>query len=381
MGACGGGEHLNITDLPDINFIDVDAEQIKNAVITTYEALSGRKLYPSDPIRLFLLSQANIIIQQQLLINQAAKQNLLRYASGDKLDHIGALTETSRLQATAAIETERFTLSAPQVSAMPIPLGTRITPGNNIFFETVELAEIPAGELSIDVKIRCTTAGTIGNGYLPGQINTLVDPLPFASTVTNLNGSSGGTDVETDENYRERIYTSPSRFSVAGPSGAYEYWAKTAVNGISDVYVYSPAACEVDVVVLMDNGELPTQSVLDAVNAVLNDRSIRPLTDKVTVMAPTPTQYEIDLTYWINAINAADAVTIQSQVDAAVMAYVAWQRAKIGRNINPSELVRRIMNAGARRVVVNSPTYTVIQKTQVAVVGNISAKYGGLEDD
>ncbi|MCM3632925.1 baseplate assembly protein [Paenibacillus camelliae] len=376
---------MNIFDLPDINFIDVDAEQIINAVITTYEALSDRKLHPADPVRLFLLSQANIIIQQQLLINQAAKQNLLRYASDDILEHIGALTETSRLQATAAIDTVRFILSTPQTSAMPIPLGTRVTPGNSIYFETVELAEIAAGDISVDVKVQCTTTGTLGNGYLPGQINTLVDPLPFTTSVANLNGSSGGTDIETDDNYRERIYTSPSRFSVAGPSGAYEYWAKTAVNGISDVYVYSPAPVEVDVVVLMDNGELPTQSVLDAVDVVLNDRSIRPLTDKVTVLAPTPTPYTIDLSYWIDTDNASDSVTIQAQVDAAVTAYIAWQRAKIGRNINPSELVRRIMNAGARRVVVNSPTYTVIENTEVAIIQDLSADvnvtYGGLEDD
>lgn len=372
----------SIFDLPDINFIDVDAADVQNAVITTYEALSGRKLFPADPIRLFLLSQANIIIQQQLLINQAAKQNLLRYATGDKLDQIGALTETSRLQATAAVDTQRFTLSAPQTSAMPIPIGTRVTPGNNVYFETFELAEIPAGELSVDVPVHCSTPGTIGNGYLPGQINTLVDPLPYAASVSNLHGSSGGTDIETDDNYRERIYLSPSRFSVAGPRDAYEYWAKTAVNGISDVFVYSPAPCEVDVVVLMDGGELPTQTVLDAVNDVLNDRSIRPLTDKVTILAPTPTSYTIDIRYWIDESNAADAVTIQKQVSAAVTDFVAWQRAAIGRNVNPSELIRRVMNAGARRVEVISPEYAIIDNTKVAVIdGDPNVQYGGLEND
>jgi len=67
-------------------------------------------------------------------------------------------------------------------------------------------------------------------------------------------------------------------------------------------------------------------------------------------------------------------------VNNAVSEYVVWQKSKIGRSINPSELVRKVMQAGAKRVEVTSPVYTDLNDTQVAVEGSISVTYGGLED-
>lgn len=373
---------MSLYDLPDIQFVPVEPEEIKNGIITVYEAISGKKLFPGDPIRLFLLAQADIIIQQRMLLNDAAKMNLLRYARGDYLDHLGALVETPRLQATAAVATVRFTLSAPRPDVVAIPAGVKVTPGNGLYFSTEKAAEIAAGELSADILCFCDEPGATGNGFLPGQINVLVDPQPFIGSVANVTASAGGTDAEADDPYRNRIYTSPERFSVAGPAGAYEYWARTANPGISDVRVFSPAPTEVEVLVLMAGGELPTQDILDAVSEAVNDRTVRPLSDKVTVSAPAAIQYDVDFTYWIDSERVADALSIQAAVRAAVQDYVAWQKLRIGRDINPSELTRRIMNAGARRVEVVSPAYTVLENTEIALVEtDISMHYGGIEDD
>lgn len=376
---------MSIYDLPNIDFLPVDADVIKNNIITVYESIAGKKLFPGDPVRLFLLTQADIIIQQRLLINDAARQNLLRYARDRYLDHLGAMVGTARLPASAAITTVRFTLSTIRPEVITIPVGTRVTPGDNLFFATTQVTEIPAGATEVDVVCECLQTGITGNGFLPGQINILVDPLPYVSIVTNLTDSAGGTDVEEDNPYRERIHASPERFSVAGPAGAYEYWARTAHPGISDVKVFSPAATEVNVLVLMANGGLPTQDILDAVDDVVNDRSVRPLTDMVTVSAPTVVNYSIDLSYWIDVDKSADAVSIQASVSQAINDYVSWQKAKIGRNINPSELTKLVMMAGARRVEVASPTYTVLNDTQIAIIADpdndITVTYGGIEDD
>ncbi|WP_213431581.1 baseplate assembly protein, partial [Paenibacillus dendritiformis] len=197
----------------------------------------------------------------------------------------------------------------------------------------------------------------------------------------NLTESSGGTDREDDDRYRERIYTSPERFSVAGPTGAYEYWARSAHKDIMDVLVWSPAPVEVEIRVLMQGGELPTQDVLNAVHATCNSDRIRPLTDKVTVIAPDAVSYDIDFTYWIDSRNATDAANIQARVHQAVESYIRWQKGRIGRDINPSEMIRLVMNAGARRVAVKEPAHTIIDKTQVAIAGVPKVTYGGLEDD
>ncbi|MFM1655660.1 baseplate J/gp47 family protein [Brevibacillus sp. B_LB10_24] len=370
----------DLTSLPDIQFINVDAEKTTNEIITIYEALAERSLYPGDPIRLFLTALAQIIIQQRVLINQTALKNLLRYASGNILDHIGAFYKVPRLEAQAARTTQQFVLSAALSSATLIPAGTRVGPagGNGLFFETAEPLEIPAGSLTGTVEAICTTAGVIGNGFLPGQINALIDPIPFVQTVSNLTATSGGADRETDDSYRERIHNAPESFSVAGPDGAYRFLAASASQLIVDVSVTSPKPGEVKIIPLLAGGELPTQEILDAVYEKCSASDKRPLTDLVTVVAPTVQKYDVSLTYWISVSRAAEAAAIQTSVNEAVQAYILWQKSALGRDINPSELTRLLMQAGAHHVSVVSPVHTDVGFDRVAVAETVTVTYGGL---
>ena len=82
--------------LPDITFAEKDPAVIQSEIISAYENASGRTLSPADPVRLFLLTIADVIIHQRNLIDIAAKNNLIAYAEGDYLDHIGALFGVAR---------------------------------------------------------------------------------------------------------------------------------------------------------------------------------------------------------------------------------------------------------------------------------------------
>lgn len=371
----------SLKNLPQIEFVSTDVGEIEANIIAVYEGISGRKLAPGDPVRLFLQAVAAIIVQQRVLINYAAKQNLLAYANGPYLDHIGALVKTERLPAKAAQTTLRFTISPPQPQAVIIPASTRATPDGQVFFATVQATTVPAGTTQIDVVAECTTPGIVGNDWRVGQINKLVDPLPWVQKVENITVSSGGVDVESDDTFRERIRQAPESFSVAGPEEGYRYWARTAHQSIVDVSVASPAPGQVEIRPLLENGEIPGQEILDAVATVCNNKRIRPLTDQVVVLTPEVVYYNVELTYYIARANAAIAASIQEAVNKAVDDYVAWQRAKLGRDINPSELIARVMAAGAKRVNISSPVFTAITPAQVAIVGTITVTYGGLEDD
>lgn len=373
----------NLVDLPNIEFVSNDADTVLKDMVTVYEGLTSRTLYPADPVRLFLQSIAAIIVQQRTLINLTAKSNYLRYAHRDVLRHMGALVNTPEIPSQPATTTIRYTLSQVQKFAIPIPVGTRVgTQGQDtIQFVTTDYSEIPAGAGYVDVRVLCTVAGANGNGLLPGQINVMVDPVPYVQSVSNITTSAAGTDEETDDHYRERIRIAPESFSVAGPAGAYEYWAKTASSDIIDVAVLSPSAGIVSVIPLMKNGEIPSNEVLSAVEEILNEDSIRPLTDLVMVNRPTQVGYSVELMYYINKSNIADIAVIQNSVARAIDEYVIWQKSKLGRNINPSELTRKIMQAGAYRVDIISPVQTAIDRTAVAIADNIEASYGGVVDD
>lgn len=86
---------------PDIEFLETDAEIIENNMIALYELMTGRKVYPASPERLFIAWCSSIVIQQRVLINDTAKKNVPRYAEGEYLDSLAELfKDIKRLEAS-----------------------------------------------------------------------------------------------------------------------------------------------------------------------------------------------------------------------------------------------------------------------------------------
>ena len=367
--------------LPEINFLTTNAEVLANEIIATYEQLEGRKLAQADPLRLIFLSFASFITKQNVAINDAAKQNLLYYARNEVLDHKGEEWDTPRLPATPANTILRMHLSTPLMTSKIVPKGTLATSSEGaIFFASTKDVVIQPGDVFVDLEMQCTIVGPEGNNFTIGEINTLVNPLPYVSRVENIKVSSGGAEREGDEQYRERVYLSPEKISSAGPEGAYEYYTKSASSLIGDVLVDSPEPGRVVIRILLQDGQLPTQGIIDDVYKVINARKVRPLTDLVTVTAPDVVFYDLDVTYYLDA-NILDMSTTQLAVEKEILDYQTWQSSKIGRDINPSKLISNCMKAGAKRVDIKTPIFTVVNKGQVAQLRSKNVKFGGVEDD
>ena len=377
-----------IDNLPDISFIDgLTLEDLQSKILTDfvakYQEVTGKKiqLSKSDPNRIIMLSCAQIIYQGLQNIDKAGKMNFLKYAYDDYLENMGALKKVTRNPAKFAQVPVKFTLSGKREAATSIPQGTRVTAAYEVYFATIEYAEIPAGETEITVMTECTEAGTIGNDFAAGELTTLVDPIGFISKVSNTEKSTGGTEVESDQNMAERIYLAPSSFSTAGPDDAYEYWVKDSNPNIGDVKITSPIPGVVDIRFVMTDGTVPDDTTIAAVTAAVNQRGKRPLTDQVQVKKPEIEEYSIDVTYYINTSDSNAATAIQAQVESAVEKYKLWQASKVGRDINPDELIANINDAGAKRAVVRAPVFRVIGETAKAQCTGVNVIYGGLEDD
>ncbi len=377
-----------IDNLPDISFIDgLTLEDLQSKIlsdfVTKYQEVTGKKiqLSKSDPNRIIMLSCAQIIYQGLQNIDKAGKMNFLKYAYDDYLENMGVLKKVTRNPAKFAQVPVKFTLSGKREAATSIPQGTRVTAAYEVYFATIEYAEIPAGETEVTVMTECTEAGTIGNDFAAGELTTLVDPIGFVSKVSNTEKSTGGTEVESDQNMAERIYLAPSSFSTAGPDDAYEYWVKDSNPNIGDVKITSPVPGVVDIRFVMTDGTVPDDTTIAAVTAAVNQRGKRPLTDQVQVKKPEIEEYSIDVTYYINTSDSNAATAIQAQVESAVEKYKLWQASKVGRDINPDELIANINDAGAKRAVVRAPVFRVIGETAKAQCTGINVIYGGLEDD
>lgn len=377
-----------LADYPDIDFIGgYTLTKLEDQMVAwykeKYKEVTGREpvMGRANDQRLILQTCAYYIFQGMKIAETNARMNTLKYAEGGYLDNLGALKKVTRGEATPATTTLRFSLASARTNATGVPAGTRVTAGDGVYFATQDYAEIPIGSTYVDVRAICGTPGTDGNLYGIGELTRMVDIVPFIDSVTNLTAPEGGTDDEDEEDYRESIYIAPESYSAAGSEGAYEYWAKKYSNAIIDVKVSSPTPRVVQIRCLLTGGTLPGEEFRSALAAYLSQDSIKMLTDVLEVVNPTTATYNINVTYYINRSDSARAETIQTEVSAAVDAYVLWQKSKIGRDINPSELTRRMVNAGAKRVAITYPAFTAAGAYEVAVLGTRTVTYGGLEDD
>ncbi len=377
-------------EYPDIEFLETDTETIESNMIALYEEFvkqSGRrdyKVYPASPERLFIAWCAAIIVQQRVLINETAKKNVPRYAKGEYLDSLAELfKDIERLPATPAVAKFRCYISAAQNQSVIVPQGTRITFDGEITFETTEELEIKAGETYGEVNGKCQTAGIVGNDLAPGQVKEIVDVYDYYLKAENVTKTEGGAGEEDDASYYERMRESMESFSTAGPINGYIYHTKTVSTTIADVAATSPEAGVVDIRVLLQDGEQPTQAVLEEIEAALNASDVRPLTDIVTVSMPEEVPFEIDMTYYINRNSQASTSIIDRDARAAVEEYIKWQTGKMGRDINPSYLTQLIMAAGVKRVEVRKPIFQVVEETHVAriVRDKMQVLNGGVEND
>ncbi len=377
-----------LENYPDINFIeDMTLEDMKEQLIRDfqekYAEITGQEivLAKADPVRLVLYAAALQLYQGMRYIDNAAKQSFLKYSYGNFLENLGALKGITRNPGTSARTVLRFTLSEAREGATVIPMGTRVSPGGNMFFYTEGECVIPAGEISADIPAVCTEAGEGGNGYAEGSIKTLVDKIPFVAGVLNVEKTDGGAEIESDENLAERIYLAPSKYSVAGPDDAYKYWVKTYNPSISDVKVTSPSPGDVDIRFVIGDGEIPEQGMVEDVEEFLMRGELRPLTDRVTVGIPETYRFRVSVKYWINESDKTKEAAIRRGVEEAVQGFSHWQKKQIGRDINPSYLSHLMVQAGAKRVEIDEPVFTVVGDTGLAVMETQNIVYGGIERD
>lgn len=377
---------MSLSDLPDITFVETHPELIISETINDYEnayfeSTGERKvLQPGDPIRIFLYTQALREIQLRHVINETAKQNSVKYATGASLDILGARVKTPRNKAKAARTKMLLKFSQAFSYIVTIPQGMRFSPGSNIFFETETVNELKPGEQELIVNVIASEAGKAGNNFFVGQINVIVDPLPFLTEATNLEMTQGGSDIEEDDDYRLRVYLAPEGLSVAGPESAYEYLAKSYSSLIEDVRITNPSDGVVDLRIILKNGELPTPTFIEGLlNFFGKDK--RPLTDKVQASAPDVVLYNLNVSYYVSESNASKLATIQNNVEEALKEFIVWQKSKSGRDIDPSELTFKLKTAGAKRVEIISPPYHALSEIQVAHVDQVTCVYGGLENE
>lgn len=277
--------------MAELSFLETDADAIYTTIITALENGVNEPLYPGDERRIFGDALVAVVVAVFNQVNQACKEKMLQYASGKTLDALGARYACDRISQKPAKTTLRFSVNEVMPNNIVIAQGTRVTPDNEVYFQTTEAAVLQAGELFVDVPAESTATGADYNGYAVGTIRQLVDLIPYIDSVSNTVESFAGDNGEPypeqdggtgDDHYRERIQLAPTSLSVAGPSDAYEYYAKSADSSIADVAIIS------------DVEELHKTLAIHGGCAFIGGRDLLP--DTLTIAGCDPSDYTVDYT-------------------------------------------------------------------------------------
>ncbi len=338
-------------------FIERDPEAIQAECKSRLEELLGREIQSAQIEQLIL----NFIVYRELLLlnrfNAGMRQMLYQFSTAPILDYIAGLVAIERLPAASAGCTVRFSLVEGHGNVL-IPDGTRVSSADGAaIFRTAGDVVITPEVRTVDVNVSAEIAGKGGNGYAPGAITKILDPLAFVSQVENIDTTGGGSDVETDEQLRDRIKLAPSQYSSAGSRASYLFYAKSANALITDVSVSSPVPGTVLIVPLTEAETTPAQ-VLDDIYNVCSAESVRPLTDTVIVAAPTRKDYEIMVD--VVLYEGTDASVEQAAISATLEKFACEKRGKLGLDIIRSHIAQKCRLAKVYDIEVVSPAENII---------------------
>lgn len=338
-------------------FVKCDPDEIMAESKAKLESLLGRELHAAQVEQIML---QYIVYREVLLTNRfnaGMRQMLYQFSTAPVLDYIAGLVAVERLPASNAGCTIRFNLVQGHGYIL-IPEGTRVASSDGVsIYSLVDDIPVPNNINVVEAKVLAEDSGQRNNGYAPGAINKILDPLAFVSTVTNIDTTGGGSDVETDEQLRERIKLAPSQYSTAGSRASYKFHAQSSNPLIMDVSINSHTPGTVSIVPLTDSAETPTK-VLTDVYAACSPEDVRPLTDTVIVSAPVRKDYTIEIN--ITLYEDVDANISKTIITAALKNFIETKRKTLGQDIIRSHIAQICRIDGVYDVEVVAPAENII---------------------
>lgn len=158
-------------------------------------------------IRLRLL--AGQLFSQSQQISFVAKQVFLQTATGEYLDKHAQMRGMTRRSATKSHGTVRFSVAQAAVADIVIPKGTlcAVSGDSTQTYETTQQATLLLGQVQVDVPTIAVNSGEKGNAA-KGVVTMLVNPPQGITAVTNITEMTGGSEQESDNLLRDRVFES-----------------------------------------------------------------------------------------------------------------------------------------------------------------------------
>ena len=240
--------------------------------------------------RTFLELVASAVYSFYVLLSNVIKQAFVQYATADWLDLKAGEVGLSRKAATKTAGGVYF-IRENTTGNVVIPAGSIVSTatdsrGNSYRYITSGEVVLVDGTTEVYAPVTAEFEGAAFN-VGTGSINRMISALSGIDYVSNRDGwiVSEGTDTETDPDLRARYWLRCEELARGATKMAYVGYAQE-VNGVVDVEVddnFPRGMGTVDVYITGTAG-LPTQTLVDAVQAVVDDK--KPICSDALVKAP-----------------------------------------------------------------------------------------------
>lgn len=261
-------------------------------------------------------------------------------SDGEYLDYHGSKLGLTRRSPAKAAGVVRFYSVGNAFSDYTIYAGTLVsTAGKNpVRFATTETVVLAQGQPYVDAGVTALEGGSSGN-INAGEVSVMVSLLQLVESVTNLQAFTGGTDAETDEDFRSRIEAAQS-FPATGTNAAYYQQLALSVLGVGAAYVapLKRGKGTVDIYVL-PNGAVQESELLENVKELFLEE--RELGVDVTVYKAVTASGSVSVTVYPK--DGYSFETVKSNCSQGIMRKVA--NLKIGEDLKLSDIGEAIYHA------------------------------------
>ncbi len=228
---------------------------------------------------------------------------------------------------------------------------------------------IDAGELTASVNAASTTEGPTGNGFQPGQIDSIVTAIPASIEVENLTTSSGGIEQETDDRFRLRITNAFERISKAGPLEGYKQLVRSVHQSIVDVHVERSQPGYIVITPLTTVG-VSTDELDAQILTACDPETAIPMGDYVSIAKATTQNFDVTMTVRVEPGHDTNWTT---DVEETITKLFGDLSTRLGRQIAPSAIISAVKSIDGV-IDVDGPGFgfTDMDSTTFATLGTIT---------
>lgn len=270
-----------------------------------------------------------------VILNEVVQLFFPEWSSGIYLDKLGANVGVVRKAATAA----EANVKIVGVPGTVIPEGFLFSTAATAITENIEYATLE--EITLDeegageVAVRCTQTGVIGN-VAADSIVVMASPMNGIEELTNEKPAVGGTEIESDDDFRERIMDVErgGSNSFVGCDADYKRWA-LEVDGVGSVDVIPEwqgvGTGTVKLVIMDSEGNPANQTILSNVYHHIispnnRDNRLAPIGAILTVI--TSEQLNISITASVHLEYGYTLEDVQAAYETAILEYFAEAKAE-----------------------------------------------------